>query len=72
LILEEFVPCENCKGNGFVPDRPDDFPYTCKSCEGTKGKYTGKGVTRYVSYILPGTFGLKDGWVVLGISKSRV
>jgi ubiquitin len=75
LILEEFVPCEDCGATGKYQDEtpgPGVGVWNCPTCEGAKGKFTGRGVTRYVSYILPGTFGLKDGWIIMGISKSRL
>jgi hypothetical protein len=68
LILEEFVPCEHCDATG----RAIPAGGKCAGCDGLKGKHTGRGVTRYVSYILPGTFGLKDGWIIMGISRNRI
>lgn len=75
LILEEFVPCEDCAATGKYQDEmpgPGVGVWDCPSCTGTGGKYTGRGITRYVTYILKGIFGLKDGWIVMGISRNRV
>lgn len=70
LILEEFVPCELCKGTGRVMSAIDRV--ACPSCFGEKGKFTGRGITRYVTYILKDIFGLKENWIVMGISRNRV
>jgi hypothetical protein len=47
LILQEFIPCEPCKGRG--EDHIGDT--CCPACLGSKGRYTGNELKVEVTYV---------------------
>lgn len=46
LILQEFIPCRDCKGRGET-----SIGDVCMTCNGTKGTYTGNEMKAEVTYV---------------------
>jgi len=46
LILQEFIPCQPCKGRGA-----NTLGDPCPSCLGSKGEYTGNEMKAEVTYV---------------------
>lgn len=72
LELEEWIPCEVCSATGLVratgPNGGGNAEITCQRCSGRCGRYTGSlNITRKVTFILDSEFGLKDGYVAMGL-----
>lgn len=75
LALEEFIPCEKCKGTGILGfekpyyrdgvDRSIKCP--CLATGFPKGRLTGHMVMREVTFILSSGFGLMEGFCCMGI-----
>ncbi len=70
LVLEEFVPCKTCGGTGRVRDYMESED--C-GCEKPHGKYTGRHLELFVTFITRHPeFGVPKGWVVMSIGSKKV
>lgn len=70
LTLEEFVPCKSCGGTGRVRDYMESED--C-GCEKPHGKYTGRYLELFVTFITRHPeFGVPKGWVVMSVGSKRV
>lgn len=78
LELEEFEPCKHCGGEGRVSHELTGGSITvesdrlCLVCWGGKGEYTGQSITRLVTFILYAEFGIKEGFVCMGLKEATV
>lgn len=71
LALEEFIPCEDCKGTGSYVGAKARYGGSnrcaCMDTQFPKGRLTGRMVMREVTFILSRGFGLQDGFCCMGI-----
>jgi hypothetical protein len=66
VLLKEWEPCRACDGTGLCSSGDEN----CGACagKGTVKGYTGRELSVKILYIVKGHPGLKDGYVVFGIT----
>lgn len=68
LRLMEWVTCEACQGEGYIGDGGPG----CESCDGWRGRCTGRELRRLVTHVLRGpAFGVPEGYAMLSLSTAR-
>jgi hypothetical protein len=66
LTLSEFVPCAKCNGSGREWDNGDMI----ECCKSPHGNYTGRALTRRVTFVLNGpVFGLPIGCCIMALAS---
>lgn len=65
LRLQEFVPCPDCNGLGYVRNYTEQVECNCTWTKNPLGHYTGREVGRVVTYVTD--FQQQPGMVVMGV-----